>query len=201
MMMFGNVGFMGFPVIETIFGSGALIYAFIFNVVFQVLVYSVGIIIIRKPGKEFSLKKLANMPLISACVAIILFFLKVRLPGPINSSLEFLGNITTPMAMIILGSIIANMRLGELFNGWRVYIFAAVKLLLVPLAALLLMKVLPIESDLVKGCMVVLSAMPVATNASMLAIEYEGDVELTSKGIFFTTLLCMLTIPVIVAMF
>ena len=61
--------------------------------------------------------------------------------------------------------------------------------------------ILPIESDLVKGCMVVLSAMPVATNASMLAIEYEGDVELTSKGIFFTTLLCMLTIPVIVAMF
>lgn len=203
MMLFGNVGFMGFPVIETIFGSEALIYAVIFNVVFQVLVYSVGIIIIRKPGegKGLEWKKLLNMPLISASVAILLFFLKVRLPGPINSSLELLGNITTPMAMIILGSIIANMKLMELFNEWRVYVFAAMKLLVVPLVAMVVMSILPIESELIKGCMVVLSAMPVATNASMLAIEYEGDVELTSKGIFFTTLLCMLTIPVIVALF
>lgn len=201
MMMFGNVGFMGFPVIEAIFGKESLIYAVIFNVVFQVLVYSVGIIIIRRPDVPFSPKKLLNMPLISAGVAIALFFLKIRLPDPVNDSLGYLGNITTPMAMIILGSIIANMKIKELFNEWRVYIFAAVKLLLVPVIAMALMSVMPIESGLIKGCMVVLSAMPVATNASMLAIEYEGDVNLTSKGIFFTTLLCMLTIPVIVAMF
>lgn len=201
MMMFGNVGFMGFPVIEAIFGKESLIYAVIFNVVFQVLVYSVGIIIIRRPDVPFSPKKLLNMPLISAGVAIALFFLKIKLPGPVNDSLGYLGNITTPMAMIILGSIIANMKIKELFNEWRVYIFAAVKLLLVPVIAMGLMSVMPIESGLIKGCMVVLSAMPVATNASMLAIEYEGDVNLTSKGIFFTTLLCMLTIPVIVAMF
>ncbi len=200
MMMFGNVGFMGFPVIEAIFGTESLIYAVIFNVVFQVLVYSVGIIIIRRPDVPFSPKKLLNMPLISASVAIALFFMKIKLPGPVNSSLGYLGNITTPMAMIILGSIIANMKMRELFDEWRVYLFALFKLLLVPIAALFLLKYIPIKSEIVKGCMIVLSAMPVATNASMLAIEYEGDVKLTSKGIFFTTLLCMLTIPLIMAL-
>ena len=199
MMMFGNVGFMGFPVIEAIFGKECLIYAVIFNLVFQVLVYSVGIIIIRRPDIPFSPKKLLNMPLVSAGIAIVLFFLKIKLPGPINSSLGYLGNITTPMAMIILGSIIANMKIRELFDEWRVYAFAVFKLLLVPIVAIVLLKYIPIKSEVVKGCMIVLSAMPVATNASMLAIEYDGDMNLTSKGIFFTTLLCMLTIPLIMA--
>ena len=199
MMMFGNVGFMGFPVIEAIFGKENLIYAVIFNVVFQVLVYSIGIIIIRRPDVPFSPKKLLNMPLISASVAIALFFLKIRLPGPVNSSLEYLGNITTPMAMLVLGSIIANMKVKELFDEWRVYLFAAFKLLIVPLAVIMFFKVIPIKSEVVRGCMIILSAMPVATNASMLAIEYEGDIKLTSKGIFFTTLICMITIPVMMA--
>ena len=199
MMMFGNVGFMGFPVIEAIYGKENLIYAVIFNVVFQVLVYSVGIIIIRRPDISFSPKKLLNMPLISASVAIALFFLKIRLPGPVNSSLEYLGNITTPMAMLVLGSIIANMKVKELFDEWRVYLFAAFKLLIVPLAVIMFFKVIPIKSEVVRGCMIILSAMPVATNASMLAIEYEGDIKLTSKGIFFTTLICMITIPVMIA--
>lgn len=199
MMMFGNVGFMGFPVIEAIFGKENLIYAVIFNVVFQVLVYSIGIIIIRRPDVPFSPKKLLNMPLLSASVAIALFFLKIRLPGPVNNSLGYLGNITTPMAMIVLGSIIANMRVKELFDEWRVYVFAVFKLLVVPLVVILSFKWIPVRSEIVKGCMIVLSAMPVATNASMLAIEYEGDVKLTSKGIFFTTLICMISIPLMMA--
>lgn len=199
MMMFGNVGFMGFPVVEAMMGEETMIYAVIFNVVFNLLVYSVGILMIsrKEGGHTFAWKKLINMPLMSAVVSIVLYFANIRLPETLMRSLNFMGNITTPVAMLILGSVIANMRFKELFSEWRIYLFTVVKLIVIPFVAILLIGKLPIRSELIKGCLIVLSAMPVATNSTMLAIEYGGDVSLTSKGVFFTTLLCMITIPFI----
>ncbi len=203
MMMFGNVAFMGFPLIEAIYGEEALIYAVIFNVIFNVLVYSLGIIMVgkREDGIKFDPKKLFNMPLISASLSIVLYFAKVQIPNVVMDSLNFLGNVTTPVAMLILGATIAAMPIRELFDEWRIYIFTGVKLLLMPILMVLFMQYLPISSDVIRGTVIVLSATPVATNATMLAIEYDGDMALTSKGIFFTTLLCMLTIPLVQALY
>lgn len=201
MMMFGNVGFMGFPVIEAIFGEEAMMYAVIFNVIFNLLVYSVGILMIGKEGaKGFTVKKLINMPLMSALVSIVLFFTGIRLPEVFMTSLDFLGKVTTPVAMLILGAVLAKLRFRELLDEWRVYVFTAVKLLVIPFVVVLLMSRIFAVSRLVAGVLIVLSAMPVATNSTMLAIEYDGDIPLTSKGIFFTTVLSIVTIPLI-AMF
>ncbi len=199
MVMFANVGFMGFPVVEAILGEEAMIYAVIFNVVFNLLVYSVGILLIGKneEGTRFDFKKMLNMPLISSFLSIILYFAGVKLPDFLMTSFGYLGSVTTPVAMLILGSIIASMKWRELFDEWRTYVFTVVRLIVAPLVALWVVEALLIESELIKGCMVLLSAMPVATNTTMLALEYNGDVKLSSKCIFFTTLLCMITIPII----
>lgn len=203
MMMFGNVGFMGFPLIEAIYGEGALIYAVIFNVVFNLLVYSIGILMIGRSeaGTKLQLKKLLNMPFICGVLSILLYFAKVQLPEVVTDSLGFLGNVTTPVAMLILGATIAGMPLRKLFDEWRVYIFTIVKLFAVPITVIGLIRHLPISSEVIKGTMIVLSATPVATNATMLAIEYDGDMQLTSKGIFFTTILCMVSIPMVQLLF
>ncbi len=199
MMMFGNVGFMGFPLIEAIFGSDALIYAVIFNVIFNLLVYSIGILMIGKSEGDVHLqpRKLLNMPFVCGVLSILLYFAGVELPKVVLDSLGFMGNATTPVAMLILGATIAGMRLKELFDEWRIYFFTIVKLFIMPAMMIVIMRYLPISSDVVKGTLIILSATPVATNATMLAIEYDGDMQLTSKGIFFTTLLCMLTIPLV----
>ena len=200
MTMFGNVGFMGFPVITAIFGEEALIYAVIFMVVFNVLVYSIGILLINtKENSGFDIKKLINMPFIAAVLSIILYFANIKLPDMVMTSLNFMGNITTPAAMIILGATVATMPVKELFDEWRVYPFVVVRLAILPLIAIVLMQYVPV-SDLIRGTVIVLSATPVATNTTMLAIEYGGDVKLGSKGVFFTTILCMLTIPLISAL-
>lgn len=196
MMMFGNVGFMGFPVVETIFGKEALIYAVIFNVIFNLLVYSIGIAMIgTNEGSGFELRKLINMPLMSSLLSIILFFTGIGIPAPLMSSLEFLGDVTTPVAMLILGAVIARMPIRSLFDEWRVYVFTLIKLLLLPVLVAGMLSLLPVPSELVYGSLVVLAAMPVATNTTMMAIEYDGDMSLASKGIFFTTILSMVTIP------
>ncbi len=201
MMMFGNVGFMGFPVIEAIFGEEAMMYAVIFNVIFNLLVYSVGILMIGKDGLQgFSIKKLINMPLMSALVSIVLFFADIQLPEVFMTSLDFLGKVTTPVAMLILGSVLAKLRFRELLDEWRVYVFTVIKLIILPFIVILLFSRVFEMPRLVTGVFIVLSAMPVATNSTMLAIEYNGDIPLTSKGIFFTTVLSIVTIPLI-AMF
>ncbi len=199
MMMFGNVGFMGFPLTEALLGEEALIYAVIFNVIFNLLVYSVGILMIGKKEEEFHfpIKKLLNMPLISAVLSIILYFGKISLPEVVLQSLNFMGNITTPVAMLILGSTIAGMPWKELFDEWRIYVFTAFKLLLIPVLVIGCLNLIPQINPLIRGSLILLSATPVATNATMLAIEYDGNRALASKGVFFTTLLCMLTIPFI----
>ena len=197
MTMFGNVGFMGFPVISAIFGDEALIYAVIFMVVFNVLVYSIGILLINtNESNGFNLKKLVNMPFIAAVLSIILYFANIKLPDMVMTSFNFMGNITTPVAMLILGATVATMPIKELFDEWRIYLFLIVKLVIMPLIAIALIQFVDV-SELIRGTVIVLSATPVATNATMLAIEYGGDTKLTSKGIFFTTILCMISIPLI----
>ena len=198
MTMFGNVGFMGFPVITAIFGEEALIYAVIFMVIFNVLVYSFGILLINtnEENRGFQVKKLINMPFIAATLSIILYFANIRLPNVVMNSLDFMGNVTTPVAMLILGATVATMPIKELFDEWRIYLFIVVKLVIMPVVAIFFMQFVEV-SELIRGTVIVLSATPVATNATMLAIEYGGDTKLTSKGIFFTTILCVISIPLI----
>ena len=201
MLLFGNVGFMGYPVIQAVFGIDAMIYAVVFNVMFNFLVYSVGIMLIggEKAGK-FDPRLLINTPMVTALIALVLFFTPIPLPEYLNDALNYLGNLTTPLAMIILGGTIAKMKVRELFNDWRIYAFTVFRLIVMPLAVLAAMNLLHEQHHLIRGTAVVLAATPVATNATMLAIQYDGDVDLVSKGIFFSTVLSVASIP-IVAMF
>ena len=201
MLLFGNVGFMGYPVIQAVFGIDAMIYAVIFNVMFNFIIYSLGIILIggEKTGK-FNPKLLINTPMVTALIALILFFTPIPLPEYLNDALNYLGNLTTPLAMIIIGGTIAKMKARELFNDWRIYVFTVFRLIVMPLAVLAAMNLLHEQQYLIRGTAVVLAATPVATNATMLAIQYDGDVDLVSKGIFFSTVLSVASIP-IVAMF
>ena len=203
MIIFGNIGFMGFPVITAIFGAKALVYAVIMNIVFNLLVFSYGIKLITDGSEtagSFSWRKLINMPLISSALTLVLFFLHIKLPTVVNTALFTLGDATTPMAMLILGCTIAEMPLRELFDEWRVYIFTAVKLLAMPLLVFLLLQLLPgFEANSLLGkVLVVLSSVPVATNATMLSIEYGGNNKLVAQGIFFSTIFSVLTIPLLV---
>lgn len=200
MATFGNVGFMGFPVIVTIFGEAALIYAVAFNVVFNILVYSAGIFFISGGSGGFQLKRMLNVPFMAALLSIVLFFLGVSFPAPVSSALGYLGNLTTPVAMLVLGATIASMPVRELFGEWRIYVFTVFRLALIPLAVMGVLRALHLTTPLIAGIMIVLAATPVATNTTMLAIEYDGDTKLASKGIFFSTILSVATIPVI-AMF
>lgn len=198
MTIFSNTGFMGFPVVAAIFGESAVFYAAIFNMPFNILVYSYGVWLISN-GKQggFDKKTLLSPCILAASLAIVLYFLDFSFPAVITQTLGYLADVTVPGAMLIIGSSLALIPLRSVFNGWRIYALSIIKLLMIPVLVYFVMSLFGLRDILVQVT-VVMWAMPVATNATMLATQYGGDESAASKGVLITTLLSILTIPLLI---
>jgi predicted permease len=121
-------------------------------------------------------------------------------PQIIGSACELLGQITTPAALLIIGSSLAELPAKDMFSNIRIYLFTAIKLVAVPLITYFVYSKF-IEDRLLLGVAVVIAAMPVATNGTMMCIQYHGDEKLMAQGTFITTLLSMVSIPMISMLF
>ncbi len=198
MTIFGNVGFMGFPVAETLFGSKGLFYAAILNMPFNLLAYTLGISLLhRGQGKtKISWRQLVNPPLISAIIAIILLLTKIHIPTPVADAIDLLGDTIVPLAMIIIGASLGSQKLSEVFGDWRSYAFAPVRLLIAPVLVWAALRLF-ITDTVLLGTMTVLAAMPVASFATMLSIQYGGNEKIASRTVFVTTVLSVVTIPIV----
>lgn len=196
MTIFGNTGFMGYPVITAIFGNGALFYAVIFNLPFNFLVFSIGIYLVV--GKEKMPKidwKLFVTPGIAASLLTMVFFLlNFNLPQVIAKATTFIGQITTPAAMLVIGSTLALIPMKEVLTDVRIYLFSAIRLIIIPILIWLILRPF-ITNELLLGTAVIVSGMPVATNTAILCGEYGGNGQLASSGIFVSTAASIVTIP------
>lgn len=205
MMMFGNTGFIGFPVTAAIFGTEALIYATIFNLVFNVLVFSLGVWLLATDNKYGVKVKMGPKAFLSPCIvasvaAIALAFAGVHGVPVLGEALDTLGSLTTPAAMLIIGSSLANVPVRQLIGGPRLMAAALVRLLAAP-ALIWLPLHFVVTDHVLLGVIVVLSAMPVATNGTMLCYQYGGDSKTMAQGTFVTTLCAVVTIPVLAVLF
>lgn len=197
LVVFANTGFMGYPVVLAIWGEEAVFLAAIYNLLFSLIVFTVGILILtgsKEGGRSISPRVLLSPGIVSVGVGLALFFLSVDLPEVIGGPIAMLGGLTTPLSMIVIGALLARLDSRTIFGNPRVYVYAGVRLLLLPLTTLVLLR--PFVTDpLVLGVCVVLAAMPGATNAAFFAEEYGVNPELASQSVFITTLFCIATIP------
>lgn len=197
MVAFGNVGFMGFPIVGALFGTGALFYVTLLNIPFSILAFSVGIIMVSGKNKKINPKLFINPSLIASIIAVIIFYAKIPMPTILTDTTKLIGQLTTPSAMLVIGSTLAAIPFKEVFREVRIYPVALVKLVIFPVLTWLVLK--PFISDpLMLGVLVTLAAMPTAANATMLAMEYGGNETLASKGVFLTTLFSVATIPLLI---
>ena len=144
-----------------------------------------------------SLKKtLHSAPVISAVAALTLLVLGVRLPAFLSDAVGSLGAMTVPGAMLVVGSSLANLPGRELLREWRVYVLAAFTLLLRPVAVWAVLRLF-LQDPLILGVSVVLSAVPAAANTTVLCIEYNSNEGLASFAVFITTIVSMLTMPLV----
>jgi predicted permease len=203
MTVFSNIGFMGFPVMKAIFGNEAVFYTSIFNMIFNIWVFTLGIVLINYGTNnkvKLSFKSLLSPGIISSLLAIVIYFLRIPVHPVIKSTFDMVGNITTPVAMMLIGSTLANLNIKEVFTELRIYPYTIIKQILIPFIAYPILKYF-ITSPLVLGVALVNLAMPVGNSAVLFANQYDGDVELAAKSVFITTLISVFTIPLIVAIF
>jgi len=193
----GNVGFMGFPMANAIFGIESTFYVALNLIFFQILSFALGPVLISGKGGKFDLSALRNPALITSLIVIPLALFGVRVPGMIGNAVSLIGSVTIPGSMLIIGFMLGQFSPRDTFSEWRLYIITLLKLIVIPVVTWLVLRLL-ITDELMLGVLVVLSAMPTAAIVAMFAIEYDGDQRAASGGIFLTTLLSCATVPLIV---
>ena len=298
MTVFANIGFMGFPVLAAIYGNGALLYGAVFQIPFNILIYTYGVAVLtRKPGacakteqdvnaevdvkaeidvkaevdvkteqdvkaeqdvnaevdvkaepdvksevdvKAESngktgerqdaqgitaavngkseniengseqqgklqgtveiVKKIFNIGVIACITAMLLYFLQTPVPSFLQAFITNLGNLTAPLSMMIIGASLAQMPLKELFLDKKLLLFSLVKLLLLP-AVWMIMVNRVAEQEILRGVCLVMMATPAGSMTAMLAQQYGGDYETASRGVALTTVLSVITMPLLAAVF
>lgn len=197
--VFTNAIFMGFPVIEAFFGKESLFLASIYNIPFQLLAFSVGAWILAKSGgahMRLGFSAFVTPAAVAALAGFGLFVGGVAIPEPLLSAARLLGGTTTPLSMVLVGAMLSRMPLRKAVGNPRLYVTSLFRLVLFPATLWLVLKALGC-TGLLLGLPVVVAAMPVAANAAILAEAYGGDAGTASSLVFITTVLSVLTIPVL----
>ena len=187
-----NASFLGNPVIESIYGFGALIYSAVFIIPLRVALWTVGIALFS--GMRGGIRKIVFHPCLVATYLGFIVMLTGYVPPKLISRVVFsLGNCTTPISMMVVGSVLGLVKIKQLFSKMTFY-YTAIRLLLIPLMVLGVLLILRPE-PVVTGVSVILCGTPAAVTTSILANKYEGDRELASKIVFTSTLFSIITIP------
>ena len=199
MLIYSNIGFMGLPVASSVLGPDSVLYLSIFMAVFNISVFSYGTILMQKStgtAGKVNFKKMVNPGTLSAVLAILLYLLEVRLPGLILQPVASIGNITTPLAMLVIGSSLARQPMKEVLREKSLYPFTVVRLLVLPALTLAVCRWL-VADPMLMGVLVLVSAMPVASNVVMICSEMGKDVSYIAKGVFFSTVFSVITLPLV----
>ncbi len=207
--IFVNGGFIGIPLISSVLGAEGLLYASIINIPFNITCFSLGVYFLDKSEDvKVDLKALLLSPvMIGVWVGLFLLLsqlvvpytfevdgVTVRLPSAMTKTINMVGGITSPLAMIVVGASLEQTNIGKVLKDVRLHIFSLLKLIVAPLIASLVLS--PIISDpLILTVVVIFSGLPTATVAAVLAERYGHDYIFASEIIFITTLYSLITIP------
>lgn len=198
--LFGNVGFMGFPILEALFGRESLFYAAIFNLPFNFIVFTYGARLLQGANtnpRRTSWKEVLLSPIIlSLILALALFLLDLRLPRPVWAFLDLLGGVTTPLSMLAVGLMLSRIGIRASFADPNLWSMALARLVLAPALVLAAASLLPV-TPATAWTAVILTAMPAAANTSILAVAYGGPEREASQLVLLTTLLVFFSLPII----
>ena len=195
--VFSNCGFIGFPIINSLYGAEGVIYTSIFNMVFTMALWTYGVMIFSDKISNKNIKKvLLNPAIIAVYIGIPMMLFKVKLPSFILDTTKIVGDMTAPISMIIVGSILSKVSVKDVFKEISIYYGSLIKLIIIPLVLILIKLVLK-DSTTIINTIIVIQAMPAAAMTSILAADFNKEKEYSSIVVFITTLLSIITIPII----
>lgn len=201
MVVFANTGFMGYPVLLDVFGQEAVFYASLIHMAFNFFVYTYAIMCLTKgDDNEFKLnfKQLLTPGIVLIFIGILIYLFDIQLPSVLMDTINSVGSLTAPLSMMMIGSSLAVYPIKDSFTDWRSYVFAFVRLIIVPFVTMIVCRLLHIN-PYYANITIITNAMPVGSMVLMLATQYNANVKIVTKNIVVSTLLSVITIPIVVA--
>ncbi len=206
-IMYSNCGFIGIPLIQSVFGAEGVLYLSAYLTVFNVFVWTHGVSLMREKepaakatlaGSLKTLLKNLCTPMIFACLfGLLFFFLRIRLPDLLLDTLNTIGNMNTPLAMLIAGISVAQTHPAAMLKNIRIYLVSALKLLIMPAIVFLILLIIRVDS-MVACTILIASACPIAATCTALALRYGKNNTYASELYAFSTLCSLVTIPLFI---
>ena len=203
MLSFGNVTFIGFPVLTAIFGERAVFYGSVLTIPFNLLLFTIGDEFISNRGgikKAFQIKLMLSPCVLAAVTAVIIALMKLQAPPAMTQWFHLIGDMTIPSALIIIGATLSQIPLRDMMGNKFCYTMSALKLFIIPLFVLMVFRMIGFD-EMVTNVAVILSGMPVAANGIMFCLRYGKDGRLMAQGIFISTLIAIFSIPILTLLF
>ena len=194
---FANTVFLGFPVIEALYGSDGLFIAAISNIPFNLMAYTVGLGAVKGFKSGLSIKQAISPPLIASILAILLFLSGWEVPGFVKNAFGTISGATIPMSMLIVGTSLGSVSLRGAAGNWRVAVVVITKLLIAPVIVWLVVRLF-VTDALLLGVIVILASAPTAMLATIFAIQAGKDECYASECVFVGTVLSAVSMPFVI---
>ncbi len=201
-MIFANCGFIGLPILQSIFGEDGLFCGAFYLIGFHIFVWTLGMYILSRgrPDIKFTpLKMVINHGTVPCYIGILLFLLPVEMPPFVKTTAGYFAELCTPISVMITGALIAKSNLKELFGDVKVYAVSTMKLLVIPTVTALVLKLLGLDSFYILFG-TVMTALPSGAIVTMFGELYDIDPKYASRIVGTTSVLCILTLPLMVAL-
>ncbi|HJC90935.1 MAG TPA: AEC family transporter [Candidatus Mediterraneibacter excrementigallinarum] len=196
--MYSNCGFIGIPLINSVFGGNGVFYITAYMVAFNLFSWTHGVILMEKKCSLKNMKEGVLSPMfLSTIAAVVLFFLGIRIPSVVLDSMNYVADMNTPLAMMVAGFSVAQADLGKMLRNTRIYFVSFIKLILIPLLVIGVLKLMALP-DAVAVTVLIGAACPAATTGTMMAIRYRQNYTYSSELFAMTTVLSVVTIPAVI---
>lgn len=198
MLIFSNTGFIGYPLIRSIYGSSSIFPFSIIHIPFNILLFSYGVFLLKKGDTRggFKIKEMINPAVISSILSLLIFLLDLKLPSFIIEISSIVGEATIPLSMLLIGSSLALIPIRSIFTDKKIYLLAIIKLIVLPLIIFYLSSLL-IDNEIIIGFLTISVALPIGSSVSILSTQCGIKDNISSIGVFITTTLSIITIPII----
>lgn len=199
--VFTNTGYVGFPILNSLYGAEGVIYGSIFNMFFVIFVWTYGLMLfkgnLRKEELNKEIKKiLLNPSIIAVFIGIMIMIFDIQLPNFLSSSIKGIGNITGPLSMIIIGVILSNVKIGNHLKDWTMYYGIITKLVIIPVI-IYLISILLVDTSKAVNTVIIMTAMPASAMTSIFAESFNKEKEYAAILVSITTLLSLITVPIL----